>query len=116
MAADAYDHLCAIGARRKAKALMKKGYRRTSRKHGSLSRIDRPDWKEVLKNRGFSGLGSDAADFYRRCKSEDVITVPRLISDLVKSSSGDRTSYVWTPEDEAKAKMEDVDPGNWGTW
>lgn len=32
-------------------SLVKQGYRRTSRKYGHISRVDRPDWLEYLKEK-----------------------------------------------------------------
>lgn len=66
-------------------AMVAYGYRRTSRKHSMLARIDRPDWREYMAfqhapwdpaGQGMDwvkALGNDAADFYRRCYSEDLL-------------------------------------------
>lgn len=82
------------------------GYRRTSRKHGHLSRVDRPDWETYMVRKQapwdvegegmqwLRAIGLGAADHYRRCYSKDTITVPRNVSELVGTSSWDTTGYV----------------------
>ena len=81
--------------------LIARGYRRTSRRHGMISRIDRPDWLEFLAKE----LRADIAqlkkapagqweDHYRRCYSKDVITVPHTVALSVPGSSGDAAGYV----------------------
>lgn len=85
--------------------LKARGYAITSRRHRHASRIDRPDWKEHMAAwhvKGFPNqeeamkkgrawvevLGRYAADFYRRCISQDTITVPQsYISWLPNSGS-----------------------------
>ena len=62
--------------------LISKGYRRTSCRFGSISRVDRPDWREYMArkhapwdiNEGIAwvdSLGNRAGDFYRRVLSKD---------------------------------------------
>jgi hypothetical protein len=91
-----------------AKRYMKQGYRRVSRKFCQLSRIDREDWKEHMAKihipwnfeKGMNWVKclerqpGSAEDHYRRCYSEDIITVDKAISDKVKTSNWDSISYV----------------------
>lgn len=90
-----------------ARDLVDKGYRRISKKHCRLSRIDRPDWKEHMArslapwshsegidrvmDMGETGM---AEDMYRRCYSKDTIKVSREVSLKVPCSSYERTGYV----------------------
>lgn len=77
----------------KAKSL---GYRIISRKSPTIAaRIDRTDWKEFMATKQPNGaawvdcLGNDAGDHYRRCYSEDIITVPSSwIKKLGNSTHG----------------------------
>lgn len=68
--------------------LISAGYRVVSRKHKTLSRIDRADWKQVLAKHqcpwDADGEGMEwvlnlgernAEDYYRRCISKDTIVV-----------------------------------------
>lgn len=91
--------------RAEAETLALQGYRRTSSKYGMLSRVDREDWQEFMAkthapwdiNEGRAwvyGLGTRAADQYRRCYSRDKITVSTSISKFVPSSSHDTIGYV----------------------
>lgn len=83
-------------------ALVALGYRRTSRKHGMISRIDRPDWKEVLAREGMLfGLGREGngADHYRACYSSDKITLkPPSLALEVPTSGHDPIGFV--PKDQ----------------
>ncbi len=91
-----------------AARLVASGYRPVSRRHRMLSRIDREDWREWMgrdHTRGFpgpkdrnlaegmrwvDGLGSQAADFYRRVHSKDVLhLVPQDVFDAVRRSGPD---------------------------
>lgn len=62
-----------------AEEYIAQGYRVTSRKHRTISRIDRSDWKEFLleKYPNWVGVLSDTqiADHYRRIYSKDDLTV-----------------------------------------
>lgn len=88
----------------KINGLIALGYRRTSRKYGCVSRIDRVDWKSILRKRGIKVLKGDdfcAEDFYRRCSSKDTLTVSK--QDVLKfpTSRGSITNYVGPlPKDE----------------
>lgn len=92
------DEVAAEAAR-----LAASGYRPVSRRHRSLSRIDRQDWREWMARdhtRGFRGpaernlaegrswvecLGQGAADHYRRVHSRDVIRlVPQDLFDALR--------------------------------
>lgn len=62
--------------------LIAAGYCVVSKRHGEVSRIDRPDWKEHMASTHPRGvelvkcLGDhEAADFYRRCISRDWVKV-----------------------------------------
>lgn len=85
--------------------LMKNGYRRTSRNHFSLSRVDRMDWKNAMAKEhspwsiaeGLSwvnALGRGASDHYRRVYSDDTITVTPEISSLIDSSGNDPVGFI----------------------
>lgn len=69
------------------------GYRITSRKYGTVSRIDRPDWKEFLLEEypNWIGIMTDVqiADHYRRCYSKDKIDLGRKALTLKIPNSGD---------------------------
>jgi hypothetical protein len=84
--------------------LIARGYRRTSRRHCLVSRIDRQDWKDVLSQhlnseraeldkriRGFPGMWED---FYRRVLSKDTLTVSPDILLKVPTSDRDPAGYV----------------------
>lgn len=66
--------------------LVSQGYRRTSRRHRIVSRIDRPDWVQVLAKElrrapadfyvpGEKEPAANWADYYRRCLSKDTQTL-----------------------------------------
>lgn len=86
--------------------LTERGYRRTSRKHGMVSRIDREDWIDILAEhlilpraelmkriRGFPGMWQD---YYRRVLSKDKVTLnpPQLALHIPTS---DRDPIGWVP-------------------
>jgi len=71
-----------------ALALMRAGYRVTSRKHRLVSRVDREDWRTVLDSDHLS------ADFYRRVHSYDKLVVPESVRGHMLNSSHDRTGFV----------------------
>lgn len=85
--------------------LIARGYRRTSRRHGMVSRIDRPDWIDILAEhliqprvelmkriRGFPGMWED---YYRRVLSKDTITLnPAQLALKVPTSDRDPVGYV----------------------
>ncbi len=80
-----------------AKGLIDRGYRRISRRRGTLARVDREDWHQALlakypKTERFSE--ADQIDFYRRYVSEDKVTVSRYVSEMIPVSTGDMTGYV----------------------
>ena len=83
-------------------ALVALGYRRTSRKYGIVSRIDRPDWKEVLARSGYlmgPGREGNHADTYRACYSSDKITLePPSLALEVPTSGHDPIGFV--PKDQ----------------
>ena len=65
------------------------------RKPTHAARIDRKDWKEHMASMHAGGMewvrimGKDAADFYRRCYSKDVIVVPSSwAKELPNSGNG----------------------------
>lgn len=84
-----------------ANDLIAKGYCRTSNKHRIVVRIDHPDWLAITAKRlGRSkkklmeeGIGS-AADWYRRCISEDaIISVPAAIFKRIPGSGHNSMGY-----------------------
>jgi len=87
--------------RKTAEILTSYGYRRISRKHGLISRIDRPDWREVMAKKMFltpEQIGVSLCDHYRRCFSKDTLQVGERLVLLIPTSSGDRVSYINTWE------------------
>lgn len=86
------------------------GYRRTSHKHRILSRIDRPDWVAYMARKmrrtpadfyidGEDEPSGNWADNYRRVYSEDKITVPHDICQMVPGSGHDPIGYGPRPGD-----------------
>lgn len=67
-----------------ADRLMRQGYFVTSRKFCMVARIDREDWKEYCEDRNYP----INADWYRRCVSEDKITVSHGIRQYMENSCG----------------------------
>jgi len=77
--------------------LIARGYRRTSNKHRMLSRIDRPDWWEVLTehlHRIPPGPRSQWPDFYRRVLSNDTVIALAYVARQVPTSGHDPVEYV----------------------
>ena len=86
------------------------GYRRTSRKHGMISRIDRPDWQEFLARKGMlvgPGREGNGADHYRRVYSKDTITlVPLSLALEVPTSGHDPVGFI--PKDQLEQQAADA--------
>lgn len=95
-----------------AQKLMAQGYRRTSWKHRLVSRIDRPDWVQILA----VGLRRAPADFYvpgesnpsgswcsyyRACLSEDTKTVTPEVIQLIPTTGHDPVGYIPLETDKA---------------
>jgi len=90
--------------------LAAKGYRRISAKHGTVARIDRPDWVDVLAEKlrrspaefylpGETRPAEHWAEHYLRCFSKDVWSMsPDEARELRRYTEGMRTSYVPPPE------------------
>jgi hypothetical protein len=89
----------------KAQILTAQGYRRTSNTHGMVSRIDRPDWVDVLAKAqhcspaDFYGPGeatpaANWCDHYRRGYSKDTLIVGTVLAKLIPTSGGDSTGYI----------------------
>lgn len=89
-----------------ATELMQQGYRRTSRNHNMLARVDRKDWqvqmakqhnpkdpKEGMKWVQCLGLGG-SADYYRRVCTDDKLTVSEEVAKHVKSSCHDPVAFL----------------------
>ncbi len=74
--------------------LIRKGYRRTSNAHGMVSRVDRPDWKERLKEMYPHSPGVLNPDFYRRCVSQDTLELHNDDAQKIPNSNHDMTGYV----------------------
>lgn len=75
-------------------ALVAKGYRRISNKYGMVARIDRPDWIEVLPANFKRNANANAADYYRRCVSKDVLELPTSVAMMVPNSDNDAVGFV----------------------
>ena len=85
------------------KNLVLQGYCRTSLRHGLVSRIDRPDWKERMAKQhapwsheeGLTwvrNMGSGAEDQYRRMYSRDTLEVGKAVNQF-PPSGGTVTGY-----------------------
>lgn len=85
--------------------LIAQGYRRTSNKYGMVSRIDRPDWIEVLAKElhrapadfyvpGEPEPSGSWCDYYRRCLSKDTITLHVEVARQIPTSSHDPVGYI----------------------
>lgn len=77
--------------------LRRMGYRRISNKFGMVARIDRPDWLDVMLKAHPNWKSSEVsmiADYYRRCVTKDVLTVPLEVSRFIPSSNHDSTGYI----------------------
>lgn len=74
----------------------KMGYRRISNSGCIVARVDRPDWQSIMIDLGVRVVVDDlsAADHYRRCYSEDRVTLEPSIYKQIKGSCGDSTGYV----------------------
>lgn len=80
-----------------ADELARKGYRRVSNKFGMVARIDRSDWLEIMIEAHSNWKETEhsmIADYYRRCVTQDVLTVPLEVSRWVPSSTNDPVGYV----------------------
>ena len=67
-----------------AKQLKKLGYRVTSIKHRTVSRIDRADWEDFHRD----------ADYYRRCISRDTVIVPQSYLSKIPNSQNSDIGYI----------------------
>jgi len=85
--------------------LISKGYRRTSCKFGTVSRVDRPDWREYMArdhapwdiNEGLEwveALGDSAGDYYRRVLSKDHKEIGKEYAKFFPSSSDRDVDWV----------------------
>ncbi len=88
------------------------GYRRTSRKYGIISRVDRPDWKEFLARKGMligPGREGNGADHYRACYSKDKIELGTEFAWLaleVPTSGHDPVGFI--PKDQLEQQAADA--------
>lgn len=101
-----------------ARGYARRGYRRVSRRHCHIARIDRDDWALVLaahlrksvaelclvvEARTPAGyavtneLSHVWADYYRRVLTSDVVTVPEEVMFLVPTSDHDPVGFVPRP-------------------
>ena len=76
------------------------GYCIVSNRFRMAARLDRPDWKSHMATTQPDGhawvraLGDrQAADYYRRCLSEDTITVPDSWVKTLGNSNGGPSDY-----------------------
>ena len=84
--------------------LIAMGYRRTSSKYGMVSRIDRPDWLQVLAAHLRRSTGTllmtdgnpdpSWCDFYRRVLSRDTLTLGQERGRRFPTSHGSSCGYV----------------------
>lgn len=91
---------------RAMKRLAEMGYRLVSRKHRTISRVNRSDWREVMAKRlcpwdEIEGLmlvdrmgEASAADWYRRCISKDTLTISSWYIKAFPKSGNDPINYV----------------------
>lgn len=81
------------------------GYRRISNKYGTVARVDREDWVQVMAKHlrrapaDFYVLGEDKVtwnwcDYYLRTLSKDKLTLPPSVAAMIPSSIGDNVGYV----------------------
>lgn len=91
-----------------AEELVARGYRCVSRAYGLVARVDRSDWLEVLAKEMMRApadflvlSGPDKgrpsglwADYYRRCHSKDMHTVPEHVCRQVPTSCHDPIGFV----------------------
>lgn len=83
------------------KELIAAGYRRTSNKYGLISRIDRPDWRDVIiatthqtvetMRKATPGMWED---HYRRCHSKDQIELGAWRGKKIPTSNWDPVGFV----------------------
>jgi len=92
--------------------LIEMGYRRTSNRHGLISRIDREDWREEMARKhspwsfeegmnwvkALSFTPGGAEDHYRRCYSRDCITVTPEKAMKIPNSNWDPVGFVSSSE------------------
>ena len=82
------------------KDLIDSGYRRVSRRHGMIARIDREDWMDHLAGELHTTVDKIRsspqvyADLYRRLYSKDVVTMHPTTALRIPPSGGDRTGFV----------------------
>lgn len=80
-------------------ALIDSGYRRVSRRHGLVARIDREDWVSFLAGKGHA-VGDRLLrpgyweDFYRRNYSKDQVRLHPTTAERVPCSHGDPVGYM----------------------
>lgn len=87
-----------------ARELTLRGYRRVSNRHRMVSRIDRPDWVEVLAKKLHRSpaelylpdgrISPSWCDFYRRVHSKDTLVVSQEVYRQIPSSGWDGVGYV----------------------
>lgn len=86
-----------------------------SNKYSMVSRLDRPDWKEVMAGghpggmRWVNLLGTGAADHYRRCYSKDTLEIDPAVYKLVKRAG---SGGGWGNLDEYRPLIEPHEPRN----
>jgi len=77
--------------------LISRGYRRTSNKYRTVSRVDDRRWPEMIRNVNASMLldRDRGADYFRRCLSKDKIeNVPEEVFKQIPLSNHDSTGFI----------------------
>lgn len=103
------DHILTPERQTYVDGLIAQGYRRTSNRYGMVSRIDRPDWIEVLAahlRRSPAELyvpgepdtpSASWMDYYRRVLSEDTLEIDPNEARRIPNSNWDPCGY--TPKE-----------------
>lgn len=98
--------------------LMKSGYRRISNKTGTVARIDKANWRELVLTLPPEEAmrHTNAEDCYRKMLSEDTLILGREFGRMVDSSTWTTTSFQpITPKLQAHFKALETAPQNGGT-
>lgn len=80
-----------------AEELKAMGYRRTSNRYRTISRIDRVDWLDILPDNiaySHARMPGPANDYYRRVYSKDKLEVSEEVFKGIPGSGHDPVGYV----------------------